>query len=51
MPLKTGRRIHAGQWIVLIFTKLVIDRVEKPATDEGIDKLVDIEMIFEWEPG
>ena len=51
MSLKTGIIIHAGQWTVPNVTKLVIDKVEKLATDDGIYKMVYGEMIFEWDTG
>ena len=49
MSLKTGRRIHDRQWIVIHVTVSVIYRVEKLAADEGIN--VDGEILFEWDPG
>ena len=48
---KTGIRIHARKWTVLHDTESVIDRVEKLASDKGINEMVDEEMLFEWNPG
>ena len=51
MSLKIGRIFHGRQWNVLQFTESVIGRVEKLSSNEGINKMVDGEIIFEWKPG
>ena len=48
---KTGIRIHARKWTVLHDTESVIDRVEKLASDKGINEMVNGDMLFEWNPG
>ena len=50
MSLKTGILVHARQWTVLNITKLVIGTVYLLAADEGIDEMVDGEILFEWGP-
>ena len=51
MSLATGKQIHSNNWVELPITQAVIDRVEYLATQEGLDDLVDGELIFEWAPG
>ena len=51
MSLETGRIIHARQWTVLYVIESMIDRVEQLASDEGINEIVDGDMLFEWNPG
>ena len=46
MSLETGRRIHARQWTVLHFTKLVINREEQIYSDKGINEIVGGDMLF-----
>ena len=46
MSLDTGIRIHARQWTVLHFTKLVINRAEQIYSDKGINEIVGGDMLF-----
>ena len=51
MSINTGRIIHARKWTVLHVTESVMVRVEKLSSDEGINEMVDGEILFEWNPG
>ena len=51
ISLKTGIRIHSRHWVILHVTKLVIGRKSQFADDEGINEMVDGEMLFELDPG
>ena len=51
MSLEIGRITNARQWNVLHVTESVICRVNKLATDEGINEMVDGDMLSEWNPG
>ena len=51
MLLETGIIIHARQWTVLHATESVIGRVNQLAADEGINKIVDEDILFQWNPG
>ena len=51
MSLKTGRRVHARQWIVLHITESVTDSLAQFSANEGINDMVGREMLFEWKPG
>ena len=46
MSLKTGRTLHARQCTVLNATELVLDRVDQLAANEGINEMLDEEIIF-----
>ena len=51
MSLEIGRRIHAWQWTVLHVTESVIGRVDQLSANEGINVMVDGEMLFGCNPG
>ena len=46
MSLKTGRRINAREWTVLHVTEFVTYRVEQLDIDEGINEMMDREILF-----
>ena len=49
ISLEKGRLIHVGQWTVPHVTESVIVRVEQLAADEGINKIVDVDILFYME--
>ena len=51
MSIDTGRIIHARKLTVLHVIESVIGRVKKLSADEGINEMVDGEILFEWNPG
>ena len=51
MSLDTGKCIHSTQWTEIPITNEVIQRVEEIVEENGMEPLVDEELIFEWEPG
>ena len=48
---RTGRMIHAEQWIELHVNYNVVQRVHELADTDGIPDMVGGQYLFEWEPG
>ena len=51
MSLEQGIVIHARKWTLLHLTESIIGRAEKIDAGEGINEIVDEDMLFEWKPG
>ena len=51
MSLDTGRRNNANKWTILHVTESLIVRVDQLASDEGINEIVDGDILFEWKTG
>lgn len=50
MSLETGKRVHSNNWVELSITDNVIARAKALAAHDGMDDLIDGELIFEWNP-
>ena len=51
VSLDTGRRNNANKWTILHVTESLIVRVDQLASDEGINEIVDGDILFEWKTG